>query len=126
MQNSLPPAVEQPAEGITYARKLIKAEAKIDWGEDAGTIERRIRAFNPWPVAWCEIDGERTRIWSAERLNLDHHEPPGTVLAASKEGIDIACGKQALRITGLQRPGGRPISAENYLNARPVAPGPIN
>lgn len=126
LKGRLPKAVEQPSEGITYARKLMKAEAQISWQEAASVIERRVRAFNPWPVTWCEINNERTRIWSAEQLHLDHKRPPGTVLAAGKEGIDVACGEQALRITELQRPGGRPVSAENYLHARPVPAGQIN
>jgi len=113
-----PAAEPQPREGISYARKLLKAEARIDWRDPAPQIERQIRAFNPWPVAWCEIDGERTRIWSAFLLPRDHRQTPGAILAASPEGIDVACGEQILRITRLQRPGGRAISAENYLNAR--------
>jgi methionyl-tRNA formyltransferase len=113
------PASEPQTEaGVTYARKLLKAEAEIDWQEPAGLIERRIRAFNPWPVAWCDIEDERTRIWSAVVLPRDHRQQPGTILAAGKQGIDVACGEQILRITGLQRPGGRIITAENYLNAR--------
>jgi methionyl-tRNA formyltransferase len=117
-RGELPGAEPQHGDGITYARKLLKAEAEIDWQDSAGLIERRIRAFNPWPVAWCDIDGERTRIWSANVLPRDHRQQPGTILAASKQGIDVACGEQILRITGLQRPGGRIITAENYLNAR--------
>jgi len=113
-----PAAEPQPREGISYARKLLKAEARIDWRDPAPQIERQIRAFNPWPVAWCEIDGERTRIWSAFLLPRDHRQTPGAILAAGPEGIDVACGEQILRITRLQRPGGRAISAENYLNAR--------
>jgi methionyl-tRNA formyltransferase len=110
----------QPAAGVSYARKLLKAEAEIDWHDSARLIERRIRAFNPWPVAFCEIDGERTRIWAATVLPRDHRQQPGTVLNAGRAGIEIACGEQILRITQLQRPGGRVITAENYLNARPL------
>jgi len=108
----------QPGEGVTYARKLLKAEAEIDWRDPAPLIERRIRAFNPWPVAFCDIDGERTRIWAAAVLPRDHRQPPGAVLHAGRGGIDIACGEQILRITQLQRPGGRVITAEEYLHGR--------
>jgi methionyl-tRNA formyltransferase len=115
---TLPKAVNQAAEGITYARKLMKSEALIDWSEAARVLERRVRAFNPWPVAWCNIAGERTRIWSAEVVPKDHHRAPGTVLSAGKTGIDIATGQQVLRLLELQKPGGRRVTAAEYLNAR--------
>jgi methionyl-tRNA formyltransferase len=114
----LPAAEPQPESGITYARKLEKAEARIDWSESATSLSRRIRAFNPWPVAWCMIGDERTRIWKARVINRDHEQAPGTVLATSKQGINIACGEQVLQLLELQPPGKRVMIAADYLNAR--------
>jgi len=113
-----PPRAEpQPAEGACYARKLEKSEARIDWRDPAALIERRVRAFDPWPVAWCTIDGERTRVWSSAALGHAHDREPGTVLAAGSGGIDVATGEGVLRILELQRPGKRRMSAADYLNA---------
>jgi methionyl-tRNA formyltransferase len=111
-------AEPQPDSGITYARKLEKAEAQIDWSEHAETLERRIRAFNPWPVAWCMIGGERTRIWKSCVVSAAHASKPGAVLSTGKDGIDIATGKNVLRLLELQRPGKRRVSAADYLNAK--------
>jgi|SRR5690554_1939607 len=113
-----PVAKPQPAEGVTYARKLEKAEAKLDWSQPATQLANRVRAFNPWPVAEAELAGERIRIHAARPLETGSGDAPGTVLAASREGIDVACGEGALRILGLQRPGGKVITAADYLNAR--------
>ena len=109
--------VNQPSEGITYAAKLLKIEAQIDWSEPAAVLERRVRAFNPWPVAWCGINGERTRIWQAEHIREDHECAAATVVATSNTGFDIASGHQILRLRELQKPGGRRMSAADYLNA---------
>jgi methionyl-tRNA formyltransferase len=109
----------QPEEGVTYAHKLDKAEAKLDFQRDALALERQVRAFDPWPVAEGEIAGETLRIWAAEALDREHHAAPGSVLAATREGIEIACGRGALRVTALQRAGGKRIGAADYLNARP-------
>ena len=111
-------AEPQPIDGVTYARKLEKAEAQLDWCEHADSLERRIRAFDPWPVAWCMIGGERTRIWASCVIREDHQKTPGSVLASGKFGIDIATGRQVLRLLELQRPGKRRTSAADYLNAK--------
>ena len=116
-----PKPVNQAMEGVSYARKLLKAEAQIDWGQSAEILEQRIRAFNPWPVTWCNINGERTRIWCAAFEPRAHDSRPGTVLGTSKAGIDIATGKQVLRLLELQRPGGMRMVAADYLNARSVS-----
>jgi len=113
-----PVAVPQPDQGATYARKLEKAEAKLDWSQPADALARKVRAFQPWPVAEARLDGERVRIHAAEALPLAHDAAPGTVLLARREGIDVACGEGALRVTRLQREGGRPIAVADYLNAR--------
>jgi methionyl-tRNA formyltransferase len=109
----------QPAEGATYAHKLDKTEARLDFSRPALDLERQVRAFDPWPVAEGEIAGEPLRIWAAQAIELDHHATPGSVLAAGREGIDLACGDGALRVTALQRAGGKRIGAIDYLNARP-------
>ncbi len=109
----------QPAEGASYAHKLDKAEARLDWNEPAVVLERKVRAFDPWPVAETGIGGERLRIWSAQALPARVATTPGRIVAVSRDGIDIACADGILRITALQRPGGNRIAVHDYLNARP-------
>ena len=116
-------ATAQPEEGVTYAHKLDKAEARLDLSRTAQELEYQVRAFDPWPVAEGEIAGETLRIWSAYAVDQAHHAAPGTVVAAGREGIDIACGKNILRITAVQRAGGKRITATDYLNARPELRG---
>lgn len=113
-----PIARPQPEQGVTYAHKLDKAEARLDWAQDADALARTVRAFNPWPIAEATLAGERVRIHGAVALDLAHGQAPGTVLAASRDGIDIACGQGALRLRTLQREGGKAITAADYLNAR--------
>ncbi|MEV8520885.1 methionyl-tRNA formyltransferase [Dyella marensis] len=113
----------QPEAGVTYAHKLDKAEAKLDFQRDALALERQVRAFDPWPVAEGEIAGEPLRIWAAEAIARDHAASPGSVLSAGRDGIEIACGSGALRVTALQRAGGKRIGAADYLNARPELRG---
>jgi methionyl-tRNA formyltransferase len=110
--------VPQPDSGVSYARKLSKSEAEIDWAEPAEVLERRIRAFDPWPVAWCLIGGERTRVWRATCKQRDPGKLPGTVLGADCDGIDVATGRGTLRLLELQPPGKRRMSVADYLNAR--------
>ncbi|EIL98622.1 methionyl-tRNA formyltransferase [Rhodanobacter thiooxydans] len=112
-------ATPQPKHGVTYAHKLDKAEAKLDFNRPAIELERQVRAFDPWPVAEGEIAGEPLRIWAAHAIEADHHAAPGSVLAAGRDGIDLACGHGALRVTAVQRAGGKRIGAIDYLNARP-------
>ncbi|HEU4992141.1 MAG TPA: methionyl-tRNA formyltransferase [Luteimonas sp.] len=116
-----PVAVPQPDAGATYAHKLDKAEAKLDWTQPAEVLARKVRAFQPWPVAEAQLDGERVRIHAAEALPLAHAAAPGTVLLARREGIDVACGEGALRLQRVQREGGKPLAVADYLNARPLA-----
>ncbi|PJL60198.1 methionyl-tRNA formyltransferase [Stenotrophomonas maltophilia] len=113
-----PIARPQPEQGVTYAHKLDKAEARLDWAQDADALARTVRAFNPWPIAEATLAGERVRIHGAVARDLAHGQAPGTVLAASRDGIDIACGQGALRLRTLQREGGKAITAADYLNAR--------
>ncbi|MBB5875472.1 methionyl-tRNA formyltransferase [Xanthomonas sp. 3498] len=113
-----PVAQPQPQDGVTYAHKLDKAQARLDWQQPAAQLARQVRAFDPWPVAEAVLAGERVRVRGAIALDLAHGQPPGTVLTASKQGIDIACGQGALRLRVLQRDGGKAITAADYLNAR--------
>lgn len=114
-----PVARPQPAEGVTYAHKLDKAEAKLDWTRPAVELANRVRAFNPWPMAEAVVAGERLRLHGAVALDEAHVAAPGTLLRAGREGLDVACGAGVLRIRVLQRDGGKAITAADYLNGRP-------
>jgi methionyl-tRNA formyltransferase len=113
----LPPKPQATA-GVTYAHKLDKAEARLDWALPATVLANKVRAFNPWPVAEAQLLGERVRIHAACALDEAHNTAPGRVLGAGREGIDVACGQGVLRLLTLQRDGGKPISAQDYRNAR--------
>ncbi len=108
----------QPAAGVTYAHKLDKAGAKLDWTQPATELANKVRAFNPWPMAEAQVAGERLRIHAAVAVPRERDASPGTLLAASRDGLDIACGEGALRIRTLQRDGGKAITAADFLNAR--------
>ena len=108
----------QPVEGVTYAHKLEKNEAQLDWSQPAEVLARKVRAFEPWPVAEAVVAGERLRIHGAVPLGLAQTSAPGTLLAATRQGLDIACGQGALRLRVIQRDGGKAITAADYLNAR--------
>lgn len=113
------PAVPQPEDGVTYAHKLDKAEARLDFSRSAIELDRQVRAFDPWPVAEAVIAGEPLRIRAAHAIVRDHHAEPGQVLGAGRDGIEIACGEGVLRVTAVQRAGGKQISAADYVNAQP-------
>ena len=118
--------VPQPAGGASYAPKITKAEAMIDWRLDAAEIWRRVRAFNPWPIAETRLDGAQLRIWDAEMRDPASRPPPprpglhepGAVLAATAEGIDVACGGGELRILRLQLAGRRPLQARDFIRGQ--------
>jgi len=113
-----PVAQPQPDAGATYAHKLEKHEARLDWAQPADALARKVRAFEPWPVAEAIVAGERLRIHGAVALDLAHGAEPGTLLTAGRQGLDIACGQGALRLRVVQREGGKAITAADYLNAR--------
>jgi len=113
----LPPH-PQPEEGVAYAHKLDKAEAKLDWTLPADVLARKVRAFNPWPIAEAQLAGERLRIHGAVAVDEAHGAAPGTLLTASRQGLDVACGQGVLRLRVVQREGGKAITAADYLNAR--------
>lgn len=122
-----PPATPQPAEGVSYAHKLDKAEARLDWTQPALVLARKVRAFHPWPVAECELAGERLRVHAAQPLSEAELQErglgrpaPGTLIAGRHEGLIVACGEGALRLLRVQREGGRPQPVAEFLNARPA------
>lgn len=102
----------------TYAEKISKEEALIDWIQPAAELEREIRAFNPWPVAYTSWHGQNLRIWSAKMIAENHTVSPRTIVQASTEGIDIATGKGVLRLLSVQLPGGKVLSIADFYNAR--------
>jgi methionyl-tRNA formyltransferase len=103
-----------------YASKLEKIEGELNWEESAVDLERKIRAFNPWPVAYTNWENQQIRIWQAETL-LERSPvtiPPGTLLGINDKGLDVATGDGALRIIKLQLPGAKPISAFDFINSK--------
>jgi methionyl-tRNA formyltransferase len=112
--------VPQPAEGVTYAKKIAKEEARLDWRAPAARLERRIRAFNPFPGAWFEAKGERIRVLAATAEPRAREAAPGTVLDPQ---LGIACGEGMLRPTLLQRAGKAPVATEAFLRGFPLPPG---
>ncbi|WP_342247778.1 methionyl-tRNA formyltransferase [Pseudomonas sp. OTU2001] len=126
-----PPAVVQAIAGLadgslqgevqddtlaTYAHKLNKDEARIDWSRPAVELERLIRAFNPWPVCHSTLDGESVKVLAANLSNATG--TPGEILSASKDGLVVACGEGALSLTRLQLPGGKPLNFSDLFNSR--------
>jgi methionyl-tRNA formyltransferase len=115
--------VPQPSEGVTYAHKIDKAEARIDWSLPAATIERRLRAFDPFPGAHGELGGETLKLWRAQVLPASTDAEPGAVVHVAPAGIDVATGDGVLRLLELQRPGGRRLPVADLLRGMEVVPG---
>ncbi len=114
-QNKLKPEAQDDNQS-SYAAKLKKQEALLNWQEDAQTLSRQVRAFNPWPVAQTHIGEQQLRIWAAEALDETSEASPGTVVASNKTGIDIATGRGLLRLKQLQPPGKKAMDAPAFLN----------
>ncbi len=114
----------QPAEGVAYAAKVEKAEAVIDWAASALDIERRVRAFDPWPVAETRWAGEPLRILAAHELaNAPGTAEAGTIVAARRDAIVVACGTGSLALTELQRAGRRRLSAAEFVTSGRISEG---
>jgi len=116
----------QPAVGVTYANKIEKAEAALDWSQPAAVLERRARAFNPFPGAGAVLDGEAVKVWAARLEPGDAPGArPGQVLAADAQGIRVVTGAGVLALTELQRAGGKRLAAADFLRGFVVVPGQV-
>ena len=114
-------AVAQPDLGASYAPKLDKREARVDWREDALAVHRRVRAFNPVPGARASVRGTELKIWSCTPATGSGR--PGEIIRAEPEGVSVACGSGALKLTELQRPGGKRLRAAEFVRGFPLSPG---
>ena len=103
---------------VTYAEKLSKEEAQLDWSLSAAQLERCIRAFNPWPMSWMMIDDQPVKVWKASVIDGDTSEEPGTIIEVSKQGIQVATAKGILNLESLQPAGKKAMSAQDLLNSR--------
>ncbi len=116
-------ATAQPQDGVTYAHKLDKREAWLDWTRPARELALRVQAFDPFPAACGQIQDTTIKLWRAHVQEVVHAAPPGTVLTAGAHGVIVACGVGTLAVTELQRPGGRRLSAAQFLAGMPLAVG---
>ncbi|EXI77444.1 MAG: Methionyl-tRNA formyltransferase [Candidatus Accumulibacter appositus] len=116
----LPPQAQAEG-GVTYAAKIDKAEAALDWRLPAAQLARCVRAFNPFPGASCAVDGTLLKVWRATAIA--GHGQPGEILAAERSAIVVACGEGALRLDELQKPGGKRLAAAQFLVGTPIAAG---
>ncbi|MGD9843367.1 MAG: methionyl-tRNA formyltransferase [Steroidobacteraceae bacterium] len=110
-------ATAQPEAGISYAKKISKEEAQLDWSQSAEQLDRKIRAFNPWPIAETQLHGQQLRVWQAQVISIKHREVPGTVLAATANGIQVACGTGVLSLTHVQQSGRKTLSAIEFIKS---------
>jgi methionyl-tRNA formyltransferase len=116
----------QPADGASHARKITKEDGHIDWSQSALILWHRVRGFTPWPGAFTHLTGEGQprllKLWRAE-VEPRFSGQPGLILRADKDGLIVACGRQALRILQLQREGGRKMTVQEFLAGHPLPPG---
>jgi methionyl-tRNA formyltransferase len=115
--------VKQPEAGITYAHKIEKTEAAVDWQQPATVIGRRVRAFNPFPAAAAQLGTDVIKLWRASVENTAHDQAPGTLLSADAQGVRVACGEGVLCVTELQRAGGKRLNAADFLHGFPLTVG---
>jgi methionyl-tRNA formyltransferase len=114
----------QPQAGVTYAHKIDKSEAAIDWSQPADAIARRVRAFDPFPGAQGFVNGESLKLWRAQALPHEESDrPPGRLLSVNAQGVEVACGHGRLLVRELQRPGGKRLPAADFLRGFELAPG---
>lgn len=119
------PRTAQPAQGVTYAHKIEKAESWMDWTLPAAALDRRLRAFNPFPGGATQLGTEVIKLWAAQPESHAGHAQPGTVLSADASGVLVACGQGALRLTQLQRAGGKRLAAADFLRGFELVPGAV-
>ncbi|MBC8007642.1 MAG: methionyl-tRNA formyltransferase [Prolixibacteraceae bacterium] len=122
IDDGAPAPTPQATDGITYAHKISKLEAAIQWQRDSVELDRQVRAFNPFPGAFSLLRNTPIKIWRGV-ARTDGHGAPGEILAYGKDGIDVACGKGMLRITELQKAGGRRLSGAEFLRGLSPQPG---
>ena len=115
------PAEVQPGEGVTYAHKIEKAEAAIDWTRSAAELDRHIRAFNPFPGAQAQFAGQTVKLWAARPVAGQGE--PGCVLTVDRHSVVIACGEGALAVSELQKAGGKRLPVQQFLAGHPLQPG---
>lgn len=117
--------VPQPAEGVTYAHKIEKAEAAIDWSQPAEVIERRVRAFDPFPGASTALAGEAVKVWRSEIESKTNRfdAGPGQILSVNDDGVRVQCGQGVLCLTELQRAGGKRLPVADFLRGFSLQPG---
>ena len=120
---SLPAPVKQDSALATYAAKLTKEEAHIGWRDDAATVARKIRAYNPFPGAATTLAGERVKLWRARAASDQASAAPGTVCACGPGTLHVACGSGVVEILELQRAGGKSLPAAAFLAGHPLTPG---
>lgn len=111
-------ARQQPPEGVTYAAKITKDEARIDWSRAALEIDRQVRAFNPWPVAETTLHGAQLRIWSATPDETSNTATPGTIVRADDRGIHVATGSNTLVLTQVQSAGRKAVAAHEFVRGQ--------
>lgn len=116
-------AAPQPEVGVTYAPKIGKHEAELDWTQPAGALDRQIRAFDPVPGCGTSLRGEPIKIWGAQPAVGDQGAAAGTVAGVDEYGITVLCGTGALLLRELQRAGGRRLAVGEFLRGFPVSPG---
>lgn len=107
--------VPQDGAEATYAGLISKADGKVDFNKSPDQIEQQIRAFDPWPGAFCDMDDKHIKLWCAQSIDKACNDAAGTVVAVSNEGIDVSCGGKLLRITELQLPGKKRVKVRDYL-----------
>lgn len=117
------PATPQPAEGVTYAEKIGKHESALDWCKSADALARQVRAFDPFPGGVAMLDGAAIKLWAAEPAAARGDAAPGTIIEAGADGVVVACGTGALRVTQLQKPGGKRLPVREFLAGSPLAAG---
>ena len=115
--------VKQPESDITYAHKIEKTEAPVNWLQSAEVIGRRVRAFNPFPAVSAQLGADVIKLWRAKVENSVHTKAAGTVLSADEHGVRVACGQGILCVTELQRAGGKRLSAAEFLRGFPLSVG---